>query len=153
MYNRLVNISLNDNLIVISEFLDGVVTSFDLKSMISKFPVFNDLLTNKQLYQSGHISPGGFGIIWNDEIDFAAESLYYDGTIIERKKVELNIQIAIMVSEKRIEKGVGQKELAKLTGIHQAEISKIERGIGNPSVKTLDRIAKGLGLNLKLFLE
>ena len=31
-----------------------------------------------------------------------------------------------------------KKELAKITNIHQAEISKIERGIGNPSIKTLE---------------
>ena len=46
-----------------------------------------------------------------------------------------------------------QTELSKITGIHQAEISKIERGIGNPSIKTLQRIAKGLGLNLELFIR
>ena len=46
-----------------------------------------------------------------------------------------------------------QKELAEITKIHQAEISKIERGIGNPSIKTLERIAKGLGLNLELFIR
>ena len=46
-----------------------------------------------------------------------------------------------------------QSELAKITNIHQAEISKIERGIGNPSIKTLERMAKGLGLKLELFLN
>ena len=153
MYNELVKVTFKENLIVISEFLDGTVTSFDLKTMISKHPVFGKLLEDDKLYKSGYISLGGFGVIWNDEIDFSADSLYYDGAIIEKKPVDINKSIAIMVSMARAKKGIGQKELAKITGIHQAEISKIERGIGNPSVKTLDRIAKGLGLNLKLFLE
>ena len=41
-----------------------------------------------------------------------------------------------------------QKELAEKTGIYQADISKIERGIGNPSVMTLKRLADGLEIEL-----
>ena len=153
MYNELIKVTFKENLIIISEFLDGTVTSYDLKTMIKKYPVIGKLLEDDKLYQSGYIALGGCGVIWNDEIDFSADSLYYDGTVIEKKAVDINKSIAIIVSTARIKKGLGQKDLAKKTGIHQAEISKIERGIGNPSVKTLDRIAKGLGLNLKLFLE
>ena len=58
-----------------------------------------------------------------------------------------------MISKARNKKGITQKELAIITGIHQAEISKIERGIGNPSIRTLERIAKGLGLKLELFIR
>ena len=43
-----------------------------------------------------------------------------------------------------------QKELAEKTGIYQADISKLERGIGNPSVSTLKRLADGLGLDLQI---
>ena len=39
-------------------------------------------------------------------------------------------------------------ELANLTGIDQSDISKIERGVANPSVNTLNRIAVALGAQL-----
>ena len=44
-----------------------------------------------------------------------------------------------------------QKELAALTGIHQSDISKIENGTANPTVKVLQRLAKGL--NKKLVIQ
>lgn len=152
MYNELIKVTFNENLIVISEFLDGTVTSFDMKRMFKKYPIMKKL-EEDALYKNGYISPGGYAVIWNDEIDFDAESLYYDGTILEKKPIDINKSIAIMVTMARISKGMGQKDLSKATKIHQAEISKIERGIGNPSIKTLDRIAKGLDLKLELFLK
>ncbi len=154
MYNKLKNVIFEENLIIIAEFNDGTVNSYDLKRCIEKYPVFKQLQEDKTLYKNGYIPTGGSGVIFSDEIDIAAEELYKNGTLIEKKDIDnIYTSIAISVSKARELKGLTQSELAKLTGIHQAEISKIERGIGNPSVKTLDRIAKGLGLNLELFLR
>jgi transcriptional regulator with XRE-family HTH domain len=41
-----------------------------------------------------------------------------------------------------------QKELSEKTGIAQADISKLENGNGNPSIRTLKRLADGLGKEL-----
>lgn len=43
-----------------------------------------------------------------------------------------------------------QKKLSEKTGIAQADISKIENGNANPSIKTLNRIANGLGKKLHI---
>ena len=43
-----------------------------------------------------------------------------------------------------------QKELAERTGINQADISKLENGTRNPSLKLLKRLADGMGMDLKL---
>ena len=153
MFNELKKVIFKDDLIVISEFLDGTVTTYDFKNLFSEYPVFRRLLEDDNLYRNGHICIGGVALIFDDELDIAAEELYFNGKIIEKKEVGINITIATAVTTARLKKGITQKELAKLTKIHQAEISKIERGIGNPSVKTLDRIAKGLGLKLELFLK
>ena len=53
----------------------------------------------------------------------------------------------------RAKKGLSQKALSELTGIDQSDLSKIERGTLNPSIKMLKKIAKGLGLKLKLSFE
>ena len=36
----------------------------------------------------------------------------------------------------RREKGITQKDLSKATGISQADISRLEHGTGNPSIRT-----------------
>lgn len=46
--------------------------------------------------------------------------------------------------------GLTQKELAERTGIAQADISKVENGNANPSLRTLRRLAAGMGMELKL---
>ncbi len=46
--------------------------------------------------------------------------------------------------------GMTQKELSEKTGIAQADISRLETGNANPSLKTLQRLAEGMGMTLKL---
>lgn len=50
----------------------------------------------------------------------------------------------------RIEQNLTQKELAARTGIDQADISKLENGTRNPSLKMLKRLAEGMGMVLKI---
>ena len=50
----------------------------------------------------------------------------------------------------RKDNGMTQKELSAATGISQADISRLEHGNGNPSLKTLQRIAKALQMSLRI---
>ncbi len=43
-----------------------------------------------------------------------------------------------------------QKQLAEITGITQADISRLESGTANPSLRTLKRLAAGMGMALKV---
>lgn len=46
--------------------------------------------------------------------------------------------------------GMTQRELSEVTGIAQGDISKLENGNGNPSLRTLQRLAAGMGMQLRL---
>ena len=46
--------------------------------------------------------------------------------------------------------GLTQKQLSERTGIAQADISKLESGNANPSLKTLQRLAAGMGMKVKV---
>ena len=50
----------------------------------------------------------------------------------------------------RLQAGITQQQLADLTGINQADISRFERGISNPSLATIQRLADGLGMGLSI---
>ena len=50
----------------------------------------------------------------------------------------------------RISQNMTQKELAEKTGITQADISRIENGMRNPSLSMMKKLANGLGMQLKL---
>lgn len=63
-------------------------------------------------------------------------------------------RITQTVIEARKSKGITQKELSELTGIAQGDISKLENGNGNPSIKTLQRLASAMNMSLKIeFIE
>ena len=46
--------------------------------------------------------------------------------------------------------GITQKQLSEKTGIAQPDISKLENGNANPSVRTLQRLANAMGMKLKV---
>lgn len=64
--------------------------------------------------------------------------------------LEPEYQIIKAMLDSRAEKSLTQKQLADVTGIPQADISRLENGNANPSLKTLQRLADGMGMKLKL---
>lgn len=66
----------------------------------------------------------------------------------EEIQPELNVIRALI--DARISKNMTQKELAEKTGIAQTEISKLENGTRNPSIKLLQRLADGMGMVLNV---
>ena len=66
------------------------------------------------------------------------------------KKPTLNHLLAYQLLVAREKARMTQSELAQKTGIYQADISKLERGIGNPSIGTLNRLVEGLDMVLKI---
>lgn len=54
------------------------------------------------------------------------------------------------IADARISQNLTQKELSERTGIDQADISKLEHGTRNPSLKLLKRLADGMGMELRL---
>ena len=64
--------------------------------------------------------------------------------------LEPEYQIMKAIIEGRAEQNLTQKQLAEVTGIALADISRLENGTGNPSLHTLKRLAEGLGMRLKV---
>lgn len=68
----------------------------------------------------------------------------------EYNALEPEFDIIRTMIKARKEQNITQKELAERTGITQADISRIENGSRNPSLDMMKRLAKGLGMRLKL---
>jgi len=58
-------------------------------------------------------------------------------------------RLANQILTERKRRGLTQVDLASICGIAQSEISRIERGDGNPTVETLSRVGRSLNLNLQ----
>lgn len=64
--------------------------------------------------------------------------------------LEPEYQVIKAILDTRKEKSITQKQLSDITGIPQADISRIENGNANPSLRTLQRLAEGMGMRLKV---
>ena len=68
----------------------------------------------------------------------------------EWETLEPERQIIWAIIEGRERCDLTQQQLAEITGIQQADISRLENGTGNLSLRTLKRLAAGMGMQLKL---
>ena len=151
MMHRVQEVKAKDNLIIEVLFVGGEIKKYDVKNLFEIFPQFKELENNNTLFNKVSVDIGGYGISWNDELDLDAETLWIDGILVEiQKPTNINHILAYQLLQAREGAKLTQKELAEKTGIYQADISKIERGIGNPSLLTLKRLADGLDMDLEL---
>lgn len=82
--------------------------------------------------------------------DYLQKQLKDPGFREEFEDLEIERTIIQAIIEARKHSDLTQKELSERTGIAQGDISKIERGASNPSIKTLKRLAEGMGMTLKV---
>ena len=82
--------------------------------------------------------------------DFLNEQLQNPEFKKEWDELQPEKAIVQAMNDARQKAGITQKQLSENTGIAQADISKLERGNANPSVRTLQRLAAGMGMKVKI---
>ena len=71
----------------------------------------------------------------------------------ESSRYDLYAEIQEMVAHERKMQRITQKELAKRTGLSQANISNIENGATRPTIDSLQKIADAFGKRLIIRFE
>ena len=133
-------------------FLDGAVKRYDILSLADKFPQLN-ALKDRDLFLKGSLI-GWSGVQWNDDSDISSETVYECGINVTNEYDDVeNVVIGYKIKQRRIGMKLSQEELADKVGIDQSDLSKIEKGIANPSVKMLARIVSGLSAKISINIE
>ena len=133
-------------------FLDGVVKRYDILSLAVKFPQLY-ALRDRELFLKGHLLGWG-GVVWNEELDISSETVYEEGMDVSTEYDDIeSVVVGYKIKQKRIELNLSQEELANKIGIDQSDLSKIEKGNANPSIKMLSRIANGLNSKAIINIE
>ena len=131
-------------------FLDGVVKRYDILSLADKFPQLN-VLKNRELFLKGKLL-GWSGVYWDDDLDIECDTVYEEGRDVSSEYDDIeNVVLGYKIRELRRNADLSQVELANKAGIDQSDLSKIEKGIANPSIKQISRILSVL--NQKLSIE
>lgn len=66
------------------------------------------------------------------------------------EEMRLQLHLADVVLRARLKKGWSQAQLANAVGTKQANISRIEAGLANPTLSLIQKILKALDLELKI---
>ena len=70
----------------------------------------------------------------------------------EKRDLQLRLNLANEILDLRMKRGYSQKKLAELAGTKQANISRLESGLGNPTLNLLERIARALDVECEIHL-
>ena len=79
MFHRLKNITPLKDKILLAEFMDGTVKRYDVKPLKHKLQAFEMLDYVHGLFEQVRVDFGGYGVVWNDELDLSCDELYENG--------------------------------------------------------------------------
>ena len=82
--------------------------------------------------------------------DYKKQQMQDPELVREYEAIQPEMDVIRAIVNARTSQNLTQNELAKRTGINQADISKLENGTRNPSVNLLKRLADGMGMSLKI---
>ena len=61
------------------QFSEGVTKLYDVKPLFEKIPAFSYLKDHPDEFACAAVDVGGYGIIWNDELDLSCDELWEHG--------------------------------------------------------------------------
>ncbi|MBP5230351.1 MAG: DUF2442 domain-containing protein [Clostridia bacterium] len=65
------------------QFAEGVTKIYDVKPLFLKQGPFKALEDAPELFNCVKVGAGGYGIIWNDDLDLSCEDLFKNGRTVE----------------------------------------------------------------------
>ena len=126
-------------------FFNGEVRRLDMKPLINAGMEYADL-SSEELFKMGETKSSGAKVVWNTDITVDSDDFYNNSIFIETIPIrDVRIRLAHVFMYARELSNMSQAELAAKVGIDQSDISKIERGVANPSIMTIDKLARGMG--------
>lgn len=150
-HNKGVKIYFLDDTTLAILFSDGITKKYDINIAISKIPQLEPL-KDPILFRKGNVDDWG-GVRWTDDLDLSIDEIYENGTIIPNEEKADILVLGFKIKMTRWARNLTQKELATLTGIDQADISKMEKGIFNSSMKSILKVANALNAKLTINIE
>ena len=65
------------------QFAEGITKLYDVKPLFERWAPFRTLEYSPELFSRVRTDPGGFGVIWNDDLDLSCDELFANGEIVK----------------------------------------------------------------------
>jgi hypothetical protein len=83
MFHKIKNVSALPEYKLSVQFAEGVTKIYDVKPLFDKLPVFEDLKDNVAEFSCVTVDVGGYGIVWNDDLDLSCDELWKNGIRVD----------------------------------------------------------------------
>ncbi len=61
------------------QFSEGITKIYDIKPLFDMIPCFAALKTDIEDFYGVYVDVGGYGIVWNDDLDLSCNELWENG--------------------------------------------------------------------------
>lgn len=82
MFHKVKNVTPLQDFKLSIQFAEGITKIYDMKKLIENNKIFADL-KNINLFNSVEVDIGGYGIIWNEDIDISCDELFENSEKID----------------------------------------------------------------------
>ena len=65
------------------QFSEGVTKLYDVKPLFERISAFRYLKDNPSEFDCVSVDVGGYGIVWNDDLDLSCDELWENGVVVE----------------------------------------------------------------------
>ena len=83
MFHKIKSVLPLSNFILRVQFSEGVTKLYDIKPLFDRIPAFKELQDNFAEFKTATVDVGGYGIVWNDDLDLSCDELWDNGTVVE----------------------------------------------------------------------
>lgn len=79
MFHKVKNANVLPDYKLSVQFCEGVTKIYDVAPLFEKYSSFVPLKNSQELFDSVIVDKGGYGIVWNDDIDISCDELWANG--------------------------------------------------------------------------
>ena len=83
MFHKVKSVIAKDNYELIIIFAEGITKLYDVKPLFEKIPLFAELKENHAVFTCVTVDVGGYGIVWNDDLDLSCDELWENGVRVD----------------------------------------------------------------------
>lgn len=82
MFHKIKNVYVLRDFRLSVQFAEGVTKIYDVKPLFERLPEFKRFLLNPELFGNAVADAGGYGVVWDDELDLSCDELWQNGSQI-----------------------------------------------------------------------
>lgn len=82
MFHRVKDVAPLPNTRLVVQFVEGATKTYDVAPLVDEFSAFA-ALKDASVFDGVHVDIGGYGVVWNDDLDLSCDELWEHGTKVE----------------------------------------------------------------------